>query len=387
MTTLTRYAALRSPLLQLHWFFILCVLLGCKEFDQDFPHELLRYTLPERVEELGQTLARRFDRSLSHYYLVGTHNEQKTLARLFALLDQEAPEQTQLAVIREITSIYLRLEEYGVLINFLTAHRQQHPNDPYNAYYLLAIAHSHIRREENAVAALYFDMILKNYPDLTLQGKSIHLACLNRLINLVDDPEQQVMYYQELIARFSDKIDMGISYFMLGQACERIGDWNRALEAYNNYLAYRGTIVPGFPSADYYAKQLVDFNNSDKNWTFERLSSLVSAIKTAFDAGSSNQLQRYQATVNFFTRSWGEEIADDEGMAELSLSVFMSSRLIRYADTLDAGSNANEAYLRTTGWERDISTWYLYFRKIYFPPDPEIHGRWEWAGVYYGERF
>jgi hypothetical protein len=91
--------------------------------------------------------------------------------------------------------------------------------------------------------------------------------------------------------------------------------------------------------------------------------------------------------VNFFTRSWGEEIADDEGMAELSLSVFMSSRLIRYADMLDAGSNANEAYLRTTGWERDISTGYLYFRKIYFPPDPEIHGRWEWAGVYYGERF
>ncbi|MDR1596788.1 MAG: tetratricopeptide repeat protein, partial [Treponema sp.] len=46
-----------------------------------------------------------------------------------------------------------------------------------------------------------------------------------------------------------------------------------------------------------------------------------------------------------------------------------------------------EAYLRTWGWSQYISTWYLYFRKINFPSDPEIHGRWEWAGIYYGEKF
>jgi len=43
--------------------------------------------------------------------------------------------------------------------------------------------------------------------------------------------------------------------------------------------------------------------------------------------------------------------------------------------------------LRTWGWHQYLSTWYLYFRKIYFPADPEIHGRWEWAGIYYGEKF
>jgi hypothetical protein len=368
---------------------MLCLALGgCKNTSytpagQELQLDMTSYTLPE----LRQTLERRFDSSLKHYYMVGKGADYETLTQLFVLLEGEESEENRFTVMREIANIYLRLEEYGVLINFLTAHRNQYPNDPYNAYYLLMTAHSHILREENAVAALYFDVILKNYPDIMVSGESIHLACLNRLITLAENPEQEVMYYQELIARFSDKIDMGISYFMLGQACERIGDWNGALEAYTTYLSYRGTIVPGFPNADSYAKQLVDFNNSDKNWTFERLSSLVSAIKAAFDAGSSSLLQRYQAKVNFFTRSWGEEIADDEGMAELSLSVFMSSRLIRYDDTLDAGSNANEAYLRTTGWERDISTWYLYFRKIYFPPDPEFHGRWEWAGVYYGERF
>lgn len=59
---------------------------------------------------------------------------------------------------------------------------------------------------------------------------------------------------------------------------------------------------------------------------------------------------------------------------------------IYYDKNLDESSNPNEAYLRTTGWSRYISTWYLYFRKINFPLDPEIHGRWEWAGIYFGEK-
>ncbi|MCI6442425.1 MAG: tetratricopeptide repeat protein, partial [Spirochaetia bacterium] len=45
-----------------------------------------------------------------------------------------------------------------------------------------------------------------------------------------------------------------------------------------------------------------------------------------------------------------------------------------------------EAYLRTTGWSNYVNVWYLYFRKVNFPADPEIHGRWEWAGIYYGEK-
>jgi len=64
----------------------------------------------------------------------------------------------------------------------------------------------------------------------------------------------------------------------------------------------------------------------------------------------------------------------------------MQGNRIHYANKLDASSNSTEAFLRTWGWAQ-ISTWYLYFRKIYFPSDPEIHGRWEWAGVYYGEKF
>jgi tetratricopeptide (TPR) repeat protein len=325
---------------------------------------------------------------LDRYYLAGGRENRENLKELFGLLSEDTEGgENQFALIREIANTYAKLEEYQRLINFLGRHTSEFPEDPYNAYYLLMIAYAYLRQDAAPVAARYFDIIVKNYPDLIVLGQSIHLACLNQLIGLVDKPEQQVWYYQELISRFSDQIDPGPAYFMLAQACEKTGDWSGSIKAYTQYLPYQGSLVPGFPRADNYAKEMVAFNNSPKDWTFENLNVLVNAIKAALDSGSSSRLWSYRAKVNFFARSWGQEETDDSGMAEFNLSDFMRGNRIRYAENLDPGSNANEAYLRTWGWSLHISTWYLYFRKVYFPSDPEIHGRWEWAGVYYGEKF
>jgi tetratricopeptide (TPR) repeat protein len=322
------------------------------------------------------------------YYVAGNQVDRENLAELFTLLSDETEKgESQFALIREIANTYARQREYPRLVNFLSQRTNEFPDDPYNAYYLLMIAYAYLQEDAAPVAARYFDIIVKNYPDLTVLDQSIHLACLNQLIGLVANPEQRVWYYQELISRFSDQIDPGPAYFMLAQACEKTGDWNGAINAYTQYLPYQGNLVPGFPRADNYAKELVAFNNSHKDWTFENLNVLVNAIKGALDAGSSSRLWSYRAKVNFFVRSWGQEETDDSGMAEFSIAEFMRGNRIRYANTLDPGSNANEAYLRTWGWSLNISTWYLYFRKVYFPSDPEIHGRWEWAGVYYGEKF
>jgi tetratricopeptide (TPR) repeat protein len=328
--------------------------------------------------------------NIDPYYITGTQKNQEDLRSLFSLLSQEGGgEEEQFTVVREIANNYLRQKEYSKLINFLTSRINRYPGDLYNSYYLFMIAYGYMQQEAYPAAALYFDLIIKNYPDLTILDQSIHLACLEQLINLVDNPEQRVWYYEELISRFSDQIDLGAAYFMLAQAYEQIGEWNSAIRAYTQYRqSYLGTMVPGFPNADTYAQQLVDFNNSSKNWTFENLPALVSAITGTLDSGSSGRLEQYRAKVNFFARSWGQEATDEaRGMADFNLSDFMRGSRIRYAAELDAGSNANEAYLRTWGWSQYISTWYLYFRKIYFPSDPEIHGRWEWAGVYYGEKF
>ena len=325
---------------------------------------------------------------IDSYYLTGSAENRETLKNLFLLLEKETSgTEEHFAVVREIANNYVRQKEYPKLINFLTSHVNGNPKDPYNTYYLYMIAIAYMQENAYPASALYFNLIIKNYPDLTISGDSIHLACLNHLITIVDNPEQRAWYYQELISRFSDQIDLGVTYFLLAQAYEQIGEWTSAMRAYTLFLPFVDTNVPGYPNAYIDAKHLIDFNNSKKDWTFESLNSLVTALKNALDAGSYVRAEQYRAKVNFFARSWEQEATDDAGMAEFNLSDFMRTSRIHYAANLDAGSNANEAYLRTWGWSQYISTWYLYFRKIDFPADPEIHGRWEWAGIYYGEKF
>ena len=322
------------------------------------------------------------------YYITGSRDEREKLVELFNLLKkEEAGSEGEFAVVREIAANFTRFGDYERLIHFLSERTINNPLDPYNSYYYLMIAYAFIQQGSEPIAELYFDMIVKNLPDLIINDESIHLICLRYLINLNDNPERLVWYYNELISRFPDNIDLGAYYFLLGQACEKAGDWNGAIAAYANYQPFTGTIVPGFQNADRYAKQLVDFSRSPKDWTFESLPALRNAIETALDDGDARRLGQYQAKVNFFFRSWEQVESDDVGMTRYNLSQFMYGNRIRYAANLDESSNATEAFLRTTGWSQTLHVWYFYFRKIYFPQDPEIHGRWEWAGIYYGEKF
>jgi tetratricopeptide (TPR) repeat protein len=317
------------------------------------------------------------------YYIVGSRENREHLRDLFILLSRETDSaENTFAVVREIANNLAREKEYGRLIHFLGGRTINYPDDPYNSYYLLMIAYAYMQKDSLPVAARYFELIIKNYPDLTVNGESIHLACLNQLIDLTDQPGRQVWYYQELISRFPEKIDLGVAWFMLAQAYEKTGDWNGAIQAYKSFLPDYGTVVPGFPNADVYARQQVDFNNSPKDWTYDRLPALLSAVQAALDSGDYRQLGRLQAKVNFFTRSWEQIEANASGIetdksdaADFNLSDFMRGNRIRYADRLDVSSNSTEAFLRTWDWPQYISVWYLYFRKINFPLDPDIHGR------------
>jgi len=320
------------------------------------------------------------------HFLVGSRENQELLRDLFAHLD--APSNTaeeNFAVAREISNNLFREGAYGRLINFLGERVVWFPDDPFNSHHLLMIAYAHMRQGSLPIAARYFDLIVKNFPDLEMNGVSIHLTCFLQLIELNDNPEQQVWYYHELLSRFPHDIDQGVIWFRLARAYERVGNWAGSMRAYSNFLAHGSPAIPGFPDAGRHARWQLNFNNSPRNWTFASLPALTAAVRHALATNNGAQLRDMQAGANFFTRSWGQD--DIVSSQPFNIQHFMWGTRIRYADGFHERSNESEVFLRTWGWPQAVTVWYFHFRKIHFPSDPAVHGRWEWAGIYYGESF
>lgn len=325
----------------------------------------------------------------SNYLTDGLREKTEEQKELLILLEKKTNSQeTRFALMNNIAANLLAEKNNSALIVFLTSSVENDPDNPYNAYWLLMVAHTYLQDEAFEIAEYFLNRILENYPDLEIQGKSIHLMSLENLIKITESPEMQIKYYSELITRFGPEIDLGYSYFMLARSYEKLGEWQLAIQTYMQFLSYGrfDIVIPGIPDSYEYAKKLVDYNTSSKDWIFETLDELVQSITKAISIYDYRSLEKYRAKVNFFAMSWKQESSDTNSQADFQMRDFMGGNRVRFSETLDSSSNPYEAYLRTSGWSQYVSVWYLYFRKINFPADPDIHGCWEWAGIYYGEK-
>ncbi len=314
-------------------------------------------------------------------------NNQK---ELFNLLEKEkANPQVSFSIINQIADSFRYQNDNQSLILFLTDFVSKNPENPYNSYWLLLTAYTYMQENADSVAEYYFDRIIQNYDDLLVKGKSVHILCLQNLIQISTSADNRIYYFNQLITRFPDEVNITELYMRLAVEYEKIGDWEQALNTYSLFLERPDATtiqIAGIPDAYNRARKLIDFNNSPKDWTFESLESLEKAVKNAIARYSSTLLDKYRSKVNFFAMSWKQEETDTNSQKNFSMKDYMRGNRIRYSAKLDESSNPNEAYLRTTGWSQYINVWYLYFRKVNFPLDPEIHGRWEWAGIYFGEK-
>ena len=336
-----------------------------------------------------------------NYYIVGDSEDRDQLRRLFAETENRKGDyEGAFTIMQQIIKITHNAGENEKLNLFLTAYVENNPDDPFNAYYLLMVAENYHEKGAYPFATHYYERILKNYPDLLVQGQSIHNICLRYLIQMIEEPEIRVTYYKELMARFSepddlypnmDLIDKGPVFYYMAKTYEELGEWELAVQAYRNFLSYPDCEIPGEPMAHTEIADMIEFYDfRDKGWIMDSLEDLTKYVQWAIWGRNSSRLNRYRAKVNFFATAWEEELTETNKLDDLEgfysdLSVFMTSRL-RCASTLNADSNLQEAYLETWGWSFRIPTWYLYFRKISFPADPEINGKWEWAGIYLGEK-
>ena len=277
-------------------------------------------------------------------------------------------------------------EEYPELLSgFLTDYVDNHPEDPFNAYYLFTVAERYKKQSASPFAHYYYSRILHSYTDVTYQGKSIHFLCINEILSNSQDPEEKIECYKELINRFPDKISPGEIYFYLGDCYGQAGLWDQAVQAYKKFLSYPEASVPGNSLAWEYATDFEAYYNTNVTWSYASLDELVNKVSSALKTRDSAVINKYTSKVKFFMSSWEEQEASQEALAMTNIGSFINDNT-RINKELDKISNAQEAYLKTSGWDFRMNTWYLYFRKINFPANPEIHGNWEWAGIYLGDR-
>ena len=298
-------------------------------------------------------------------------------------------EKQRYSIINQMANNYLAKKDYQGLILFLTDWVENNPEDMYNSYWLLMTAYAYLSTGAEPVAEYYFDRILQQCQDLLVKGKSVHFLCLQNLIQISKTPSNRIKYFNDLINRFPQNINTTELYLRLAMEYEKDSQWDQALKAYSLFLEQpdASTIqIPGEPDAYKNARHLVDFNNSSKDWTFESLEALENAVRSAIWNYDWRALDRYKAKVNFFSMSWKQDELDANAQEDFSMRSFMRGNRIRVSPTLDEATNPNEAYLKTWGWSNYVSVWYLYFRKVDFPVDPDIHGNWEWAGIYMGNK-
>ena len=195
----------------------------------------------------------------------------KNQKELFELLEKEKDNsQTSFSIINQIADSFRYQGDNQSLILFLTDFVEKNPDNPYNSYWLLLTAYTYMQENADSVAEYYFDRIIQNCDDLLVKGKSVHVLCLQNLIQISTSSDNRIYYFNQLITRFPDEVNITELYMRLAIEYEKIGDWEQALYTYSLFLERPDATtiqIPGIPDAYNKARKLIDFNNSPKDWT------------------------------------------------------------------------------------------------------------------------
>ncbi len=325
--------------------------------------------------------------NMDDYYL--TNSEDPEVRELYELIATETDPQVRAVAIERLAGFLLIDSGTRPLIAYLTTFVERNPDDPYGGLYLYIVAQSYLESNSNSLARYYYQRVVTGYGDVRIGEVSLREAALEQLVRLSPDPEDRVRYYNVLLTEYSATSNPGLLYYRLAENLALLGEWEAVYEAYRNVLRYPNLAVPGEPNAYRTVQDRVSFYDSPKSWTLPTLEDLRRAITWALVNKDTRTLARYQAGVNFFTRSWEQDFDDPNTTPLWDIGELLRStrRGLSIDREVSLDADGDEAYLWTYGWGGlRIRTWYLYFRKVHYPPDPEIHGTWEWAGIYLGER-
>jgi tetratricopeptide (TPR) repeat protein len=210
------------------------------------------------------------------------------------------------------------------------------------------------------------------------------------LIEMTEKPEELIKLYSKLENKFPSKMRTGINYYNLAKTYEKAGEFGNAIKTYRKMINLRDKNIPGGAEKYEYIKEMLVYSSrEEKGWLYSNKEKLINNLKYGIRTKNGSVLQRTASRQDFFVVSWAaEEQAVRQGFIN-NFQRFLQGTWqgpVKYDRDLDNSSNDTEAYLKTYNWSWRIRTWYFYFRKLDFPADPEINGKWEWKGIYVGDK-
>ncbi len=256
--------------------------------------------------------------------------------------------------------------------------------------YLLALSYK--ETGQISLSSHLFQKLATQRAEIVYQGQPLQNIVLQHLVETIDDPLERLPFMKRLLAYQGNSEQTVLRSFFLGKTYQEIGLWDQAIDSYRYTLS--------FPNAteildqDSYNKirSLIAYQNSPGNRVQKDLDRLIQMVKEAQERGNIENLAKLQASSDFVIRYWAqnenhhptpEQDTFLRGLIEFSRN-YNGENIVKWENGLSELSNSNEAYVKTTNWFAEWGTVHFYFRKVFYPPNPEIHDHWEWAGVLLG---
>lgn len=301
------------------------------------------------------------------------------------LINEENSDEIQFGIVEQIIRRMRKMGQLRHLNVFLSKYTFNRPNDSFLAYYYMTMALNYMDLKEPEIAKLYFKRVVNDTQDMRIDKQSIHYLCLQEFIKLSTSPQEKIESYLKLLNSYSDLIDQGFCYYHIGKIYEEMGKAPEAIYYFEKFISSDKTNIPGGDKTYEEIHRKLVYYYSDVYWAFDTLDELIYAIRYSINE-SPYLMEDYKAK-DFFMMSWSQETASQYTRSRMPMASLITGTT-KINNQVEPYSNDKEAYIRTSGWamEWQVGVFYFYFRKINIPEKPAIHGKWEWAGIYLGER-
>ena len=129
-------------------------------------------------------------------YTAGMDKVQKSeFEAIASSLEESTDYEKNYIFMTQISGFLDKKDDPELLTVFLTGYVDNHPEDPFNAFYLFSVARRYKEQGADPFAHYYFSRILHSYSDVSWQGQSIHFLCLKEILGNSQDLEEKIECY------------------------------------------------------------------------------------------------------------------------------------------------------------------------------------------------